>query len=238
MNSVVHKANTRGRADFGWLKANYSFSFARYFNPNRVQFGLLRVLNDDFIAPGKGFGTHPHQNMEIVTIPLKGALMHEDSMQHKEVIQPGEVQVMSAGSGITHSEYNASTTEETNILQLWVFTETQNVTPRYDQKDFSTVMQRNTFTTVVAPKNDIQNGALWVHQQAYFSIGEFDANHSVSYTLRNAKHGVYVFVIEGEITIENETLHKRDAIGIWNTNTATISINSEAKILLVEVPMQ
>ncbi len=237
MNTVVHKAHTRGSANYGWLKANYSFSFANYFNPERNGFGVLRVLNDDFIAPRMGFGKHPHENMEIVTIPLKGALKHKDSMDHEEVIQPGEVQVMSAGSGMQHSEVNASISEETNILQLWVFPEENDVNPRYDQKMFDESMKENKFLTVVSPRDKSDEHALWIHQQAYFNLGNFSKGSSGSYQLNNTTHGIYLFVIEGAVHVAGETLAKRDAIGIWNTAHINIQNNTDSKLLLIEIPM-
>lgn len=237
MKTVVHRAQTRGTADYGWLKANYSFSFANYFDPDRLQFGLLRVLNDDFIAPSMGFGKHPHDNMEIVTIPLKGALKHKDSMQHEGVIRPGEVQVMSAGSGLEHSELNASASEETNILQLWVFPEKKDVKPRYDQKLFDEAAKTNTFLTVVSPADDNDGNALWIHQQAYFNLGNFSEGSAGSYRLANAEHGVYVFVIEGSIRVADEELHKRDAIGIRELEHIRIESLTDSKLLLIEIPM-
>ncbi|MEM9687313.1 MAG: pirin family protein [Bacteroidota bacterium] len=237
MNSVVYKANTRGTADYGWLRANYSFSFANYFNPDRIQFGVLRVLNDDFIAPGMGFGTHPHDNMEIVTIPLKGALKHRDSMSHEGVIRPGEVQVMSAGSGLRHSEMNASHSEETNILQLWILPEAKDVTPRYDQKMFDKKAKENTFLTVVTPKDKNDGNALWIHQQAYFSLGDFSKGSTASYHLKNKAHGVYLFVIEGQTEVAGKTLTQRDAISLRDTTSVPINSIKNSKLLLIEIPM-
>lgn len=239
MKKVRHSSQTRGTADFGWLQANYSFSFGSYFNPERVQFGLLRVLNDDIIAPGKGFGTHPHDNMEIVSIPLSGALAHKDSMNHEEVIYPGEVQVMSAGTGINHSEYNASTTDHTNILQLWVFPEKRNVAPRYDQRSFDIFSEKNRLHTIVAPKkaDDTDAQALWLNQQAYFNLGIIESGKTIGYQLHNKNHGAYLFVIKGSIACEGETLQDKDALGIWETASIAITATSETKLLVVEVPM-
>ena len=184
MTTQLFKASERGKADFGWLKANYSFSFANYFNPKNIQFGMLRVLNDDTIAAGMGFGTHPHENMEIITIPLEGALMHRDSMGNEGVIQNGEVQVMSAGTGIQHSEFNASSTEQLKLLQLWVFSEKDNVSPRYDQKSFDIDGQINTFVNIVSPEDKNDGEALWVHQQTFFNLGVFEAGKTINYKVK------------------------------------------------------
>ena len=238
MTSQLYKANTRGTSDFGWLQANFSFSFGNYYNPERVQFGMLRVLNDDTIAAGAGFGTHGHANMEIITIPLEGGLMHKDSMGNKGVIRFGEVQVMSAGSGVEHSEMNASKTERAKTLQLWVFPDTEEVTPRYDQKSFDLEQHKNTFVNVVSPKDHNDGNALWVHQKTFFNLGIFDENTMVNYRIQIPNNGVYLFLLEGEIQINNQILIARDAIGITDTTAVDIKINSTAKILLIEVPMQ
>ena len=238
MTTKLFKSNLRGKADFGWLKANFSFSFGNYFNPDNVQFGMLRVLNDDTIAPGMGFGTHPHANMEIITIPLEGGLKHRDSMGNEGVIRFGEVQVMSAGTGIEHSEMNASQTEIAKTLQLWVFPDKEGVIPRYAQKSFDIENQINTFVNIVSPKDKNDGNALWVHQQTFFNLGVFDKNTITSYTVNISKNGVYLFVIEGEIEIDNTILQARDAIGITDFEKFEIKINSKSKILLVEVPMQ
>ncbi len=237
MTIQLFKANTRGTADFGWLKANFSFSFGNYFNPERVQFGKLRVLNDDTIAAGAGFGTHAHANMEIITIPLEGGLMHKDSMGNEGVIRFGEVQVMSAGSGVEHSEMNASKTEHAKTLQLWVFPDIEEVAPRYDQKSFDIENQINTFVNVVSPKDQNDGNALWVYQKTFFQLGIFEGNTSTTYTIQIAKNGVYLFLIEGEIEVNNQTLKARDAMGITDCDQFEIKINSQSKILLIEVPM-
>ena len=238
MTTQLFKASERGKADFGWLKANYSFSFANYFNPKNIQFGMLRVLNDDTVAAGMGFGTHPHENMEIITIPLEGALMHRDSMGNEGVIHNGEVQVMSAGTGIQHSEYNASASEQLKLLQLWVFSEKNNVTPRYDQKSFDIDGQINTFVNIVSPEDKNDGNALWVHQQTFFNLGVFEAGKTINYKINLSENGVYLFLISGEIEINNTTLDERDAIGITDCNEITITIKQQSKILLVEVPMK
>ena len=241
MTTQIYKSTERGTADFGWLKANFSFSFGNYFNPKKVQFGMLRVLNDDTIAAGMGFGTHPHENMEIITIPLEGGLKHRDSMGNEGLIGFGEVQVMSAGTGIEHSEMNASAHNQAKTLQLWVFPEKENVTPRYDQKSFDLESKINTFVNVVSPEDKNDGNALWVHQQTFFSLGVFESGKSINYKINIPGNGVYVFLIEGEIEINNEILNQRDAMGITDSEAFDIKINQSkslvTKILLVEVPM-
>lgn len=237
MQKVFHPAHERGTANFGWLKANYSFSFANYFNPKRVKFGRLRVLNDDTIAADKGFGEHPHKNMEIVTIPLKGALKHQDSMGNSTVINTGEVQVMSAGTGVKHSEFNPDKEQETNLLQIWVHPEKKHVEPRYGQEKFSAEELKNKLLNVVSPKDDNDGKALWIHQQAYFNLGELETGKKITYNLHKSGHGIYCFLISGEIEIANETLNPRDAIGIWDCDDITIDVKKTAKLLLIEVPM-
>ena len=237
MKTTYHKADSRGKADHGWLKSYHSFSFANYYNPERMGFGQLRVLNDDIVKPKMGFGTHPHQNMEIISIPLSGALSHKDSMDNKRAITVGEVQVMSAGTGLQHSEFNDSKTDEVNFLQLWIQPQELGVTPRYEQKEFDPQKRENQFQTVVAPKDNVVEDALWIHQDAYISIGNFEAGQEVNFTLKDSAHGIYVFLLEGEITIGEQTLAIKDALGIWDTNEVTINIQKEAKILVIEVPM-
>jgi redox-sensitive bicupin YhaK (pirin superfamily) len=200
-------------------------------------FGQLRVLNDDIVQPKMGFGTHPHQNMEIISIPLSGALTHKDSMENKRAITTGEVQVMSAGTGLQHSEFNDSKTDEVNFLQLWIQPQELGVEPRYEQKEFDQDKRRNNFQTVVAPKDKVIDDALWIHQQAYISIGNFDAQQTVNLKLNDASHGIYVFLLEGEIAIGDETLVVRDALGAWETEHVDINIKEDSKILVVEVPM-
>jgi len=237
MITKIFPSTERGRADFGWLQANFSFSFGNYYNPDMVQFGMLRVLNDDTIDAGMGFGTHPHANMEIITIPLEGGLRHKDSMGNEGVIGFGEVQVMSAGTGVQHSEMNASASEQAKTLQLWIFPETENVAPRYDQKSFDLAHKINTFVTVVSPQDKNDGNALWIHQQAFLNLGIFESENSVNYKINIPQNGVYLFLIEGEIEIDNKILHERDAIGIINTEDFDISIRSKSKILVIEVPM-
>ncbi|MAN58649.1 MAG: hypothetical protein CMC08_02305 [Flavobacteriaceae bacterium] len=237
MKKILHPASTRGSANYGWLQANYSFSFANYHDPERLQFGLLRVLNDDTVAPGAGFGKHPHQNMEIVTIPQQGSLHHEDSTGGEGVINAGDIQVMSAGSGVEHSEKNASSTEPVKLFQIWIFPEIQHVKPRYDQAKIEPLLRENAFSTVVKPKAQAAEGELWLHQQAYFSIGKFNDTTQTTYTLHNKTHGVYVFVIEGEAAVDSHILQTRDAIGVWETDTVPITAAANSHILIIEVPM-
>lgn len=237
MKKILHPADTRGTADYGWLQARYSFSFANFFDPNRVQFGKLRVLNDDIVAPSMGFGKHPHQNMEIVTIPQQGALKHRDSMGNEGVIESGDIQIMSAGSGVEHSELNAKTNEAVKLFQIWVFPEEENVTPRYDQKKIAPLLKPNQFSTVVKPRSVASDDELWVHQQAWFSIGEFSETTHSEYTLNNKTNGAYIFVIDGTIVVDNETLNKRDAIGVWDTDSVSITAEKDSRVLLIEVPM-
>ncbi len=234
MKKIIHRADTRGHADHGWLNAHHSFSFANYYNPEKIRFGTLRVLNDDIVQPGEGFGTHPHDNMEIVTIPLKGELAHKDSTGNKEVIRPNEVQIMSAGSGLTHSEFNNSKTDEVNLLQIWVFPKERNIKPRYDQKVFKPEDRQNKIKTVVSPSD---SDALWINQDSYFSLASLDKGKSVSYDLNTKGNGLYVFLIEGEIEIAGEMLSRRDAIGLEDFDSVVIKANDKSEVLLIEVPM-
>lgn len=237
MKKILHPASTRGAADYGWLQANYSFSFANYFDPNRMQFGLLRVLNDDVVAPAMGFSTHPHQNMEIVTIPQEGAVKHKDSMGNEGIVAAGDIQVMSAGSGVQHSEINASMKDPLKLFQIWIHPEKENVTPRYDQKKIADAVQPNAFSPVVKPRSEAVNGDLWIHQQAYFNIGEFSEKTTTTYTIQQDGHGIYVLVINGTIEVDNEVLGDRDAIGIWDTEQVSFSIEKDSRVLLIETPM-
>jgi quercetin 2,3-dioxygenase len=235
MKTVYHKASERGHNHQGWLNAHHSFSFSGYYDPMKVQFGLLRVLNDDIIAPGMGFGMHPHDNMEIVTIPLSGTLEHKDSMGNIGVIKPNEIQAMSAGSGLMHSEYNHSKTEEINLLQIWVFPKVEDIEPRYDQRIFSEEEKKNTFKTIVSPVK--ADDVMWINQDAYFSIGKFEALTTVSYTTKNKGNGVYVFIIEGNAIIDGQQLDKRDGMGVWDTESFDIKTGKDSEILLIDVPM-
>lgn len=235
MKTIVHKSSERGHANHGWLNAKHSFSFASFYDPAKVHFGLLRVLNDDIIAPGTGFGTHPHDNMEIVTIPLQGTLEHRDSMGNIGVIRPNEIQAMSAGSGLTHSEYNHSKTEPINLLQIWVFPKEQNIKPRYDQRIFSEEDKNGKFKTIVSPVK--ADDVMWINQDAYFALGKFKSGASTNYTIHYKGNGAYVFLISGEIKINEQTLTDRDAIGIWDTTDFKIDIIKDAEILVIDVPM-
>ena len=236
MKKIYHSSSSRGEANHGWLHAKHSFSFANYFNPDRVQFGVLRVLNDDIIAPGMGFGSHPHDNMEIITIPLEGALEHKDSMDNVGVIEADEIQVMSAGTGVYHSEYNKNKDQSVNLLQLWVFPHTQNVSPRYDQKSIKELQTPNAFYPIVTPNPD--GPAMWIHQDAWFHLGEFDKQTKIEYSIHKEGNGVYAFMIDGKGNVAGQDLSKRDALGIWDTQSFSITAKKDSRILLLEVPMQ
>jgi len=235
MDQVLHKADTRGYANHGWLESYHSFSFASYYNPERMQFGTLRVLNDDRVAPGMGFGTHPHQNMEIISIPLEGDLEHKDSMGNTAVIKQGDVQVMSAGTGVQHSEYNKNRDREVAFLQIWVLPDKPNVTPRYDQITLDPEQLRNTWFTLLGPIN--KHEGLWIHQNAWFHLGEFDPRQTTSYSIKESGNGLYVFVLEGNVMVGEENLGRRDAMGIWNTPEVSFQIEEKSRLLLLEVPM-
>jgi redox-sensitive bicupin YhaK (pirin superfamily) len=236
MKKIFHKAASRGHADHGWLKSDHSFSFANYHNPERMNFGVLRVLNDDIVLPKMGFGTHPHKNMEIISIPLQGALSHKDSMNNIRSIEVGEVQVMSAGTGLSHSEFNDSTTDKVNFLQLWIVPEEQDVVPNYEQKLFDSKGRENKFQTVVSSQDKLVYGSLGIHQQAFIHIGEFSKESIISHKIAAGK-GVYVFVIEGDIEVNGEQLYRRDALGVWDTDSIKIVATANSKILLIDVPM-
>lgn len=236
MQKEFHAASTRGFADHGWLKAKHSFSFASWFNRYRMHFGALRVLNDDIVAPGMGFGKHPHDNMEIITIPLKGALKHEDSMGFSEVINAGEVQVMSAGTGIYHSEFNASQSDEINLFQLWIFPNQQEVSPRYQQMAYDQTKMKDAFLQLVSPNPDDEG--LWIHQDAWINIIDMLPNSQKVYSIKKPGNGVYLMNIEGQKVVEKQTLMSRDAIGIWETSDIEITATESGRILLIEVPMK
>ncbi|MFD2725903.1 pirin family protein [Hyunsoonleella rubra] len=237
MKTVIHKADSRGFANHGWLKSHHTFSFAGYQDPERMNFGKLRVLNDDVVQPKMGFGTHPHQNMEIISIPLKGALSHKDSMGNKRAIEVGEVQVMSAGTGLTHSEFNDSQTDEVNFLQLWIIPEAMGVEPNYEQRKFDVSKRKNQIQTVVAPKDKLEGDALPISQQAYIYRTELNGDNSVILKPKNENNGFYVFVAEGDVNVSGNALNKRDAIGVWDTKTLEISANDDSEIIVIEVPM-
>lgn len=233
---ILHKANSRGHADHGWLNAWHSFSFAGYYDPKRIHFGALRVLNDDTVSPGMGFGMHPHDNMEIITIPLEGDLEHKDSMGNVGLIQHGDIQVMSAGTGIYHSEVNKNRDKTLKLLQIWVFPDKQNVTPRYDQMRLDVNARHNKLQQILSP--DSGDEGVWIHQQAWFHLGRFDKDVSTSYTIKRPHNGVYAFVIEGTFVINGQHLEKRDALGIWDVETLELkALSDNAEILLMDVPM-
>ncbi len=235
MKTTLHKADTRGHANHGWLNSYHTFSFAGYHNPLRVQFGALRVLNDDVVQGGMGFGQHPHDNMEIVSIPLSGALEHGDNTGGHGIIRSGEVQIMSAGSGISHSEKNASKTEAVNFLQIWVFPKERNIKPRYEQKLFARENRVNQFQTVISPQKNSES--LWINQDAWFSLGDLSKDTTTEYKLNKEGNGVYVFVLEGDVTVSGQPLNRRDGFGIWDTDKISIHADSGAEVLLIEVPM-
>lgn len=238
MKTILYKAATRGRANHGWLDTHHTFSFANYYNPDRIHFGALRVINDDIIAGGEGFGTHPHDNMEIVTIPLYGDLEHKDSMGHTEVIRAGEVQVMSAGSGITHSEYNANRDKPVSLFQIWVFPDAKDVNPRYDQKAFNFTEHKNGLQQIVRPQSDTVSEGLWIHQSAWFSTGNFDKDSEIEYNVKKQGNGVFAMVIDGEFTVAGQKLHSRDALGLSEIDRIDITADTDnARILLIDVPM-
>jgi len=237
MNKVLHPAQSRGAANHGWLKSFHSFSFANYYNPQKMHFGVLRVLNDDEVAPSMGFGTHPHDNMEIISIPLSGELKHKDSMGNEAIIKTGEIQVMSAGTGIQHSEHNASTSEPVKFLQIWLFPNKKNVTPRYDQILLPDLAKHNVLHQVLSP--NAEDAGVWIHQNAWFHMGTFDAGTAQSYALKESSNGLYLFMLEGSIEIEGETLGARDAIGLSDLKEVSFTSQSEnTRVLLMEVPMQ
>jgi quercetin 2,3-dioxygenase len=235
MNTVIHKNNTRGHANHGWLDSHHTFSFANYRNPERMHFGVLRVLNDDRVAGGQGFGHHPHDNMEIISIPLEGDLEHQDSLGNKAIIKKGDVQVLSAGTGIFHSEYNKNKDAEVQFLQIWLFPNKKQVAPRYDQISIADLRKDNEFYQILSPNKDDQG--VWIHQDAWFQLGEFNQQTEQIYQLNKKGNGVYAFVLEGEATINGQALEKRDGYGIWDVDSVNITAEKDAKILLMEVPM-
>ena len=235
-HSVLHKASTRGHADHGWLVSNHTFSFANYHNPERMHFGVLRVLNDDTVAEGRGFGRHPHDNMEIISIPLEGDLEHEDSMGNKAIIRKGDIQVMSAGTGIIHSEYNKNTDQAVKFLQIWVYPNQRNVSPRYDQISLDIAQRQNRFQQILSPNPEDEG--VWIHQDAWFSMGHFDKEVQTKYQIKKAGNGVYVFVIKGSVTVEGQELESRDGFGIWDVSEINLKVTSaDTEILLMDLSM-
>lgn len=235
MKTILHRAETRGHANHGWLDSHHTFSFAGYQDPSRVHFGMLRVLNDDIVKGGMGFGRHPHDNMEIVSIPLRGALEHGDNTGGHGIIRSGEVQIMSAGSGIAHSEKNASSTEDVNFLQIWVFPKERNIQPRYEQKLFESKDRVNKFQVVVSPEKN--ETSLWINQDAWFNLASLKKDSVTDYKLHDSSHGVYAFIIEGNVTINGQPLNKRDGFGVWDTDSVSVTASDDAEVLLIEVPM-
>jgi redox-sensitive bicupin YhaK (pirin superfamily) len=235
-NTVFHKAESRGDASHGWLHSKHTFSFANYYNPERMNFGVLRVLNDDTVAAGMGFGTHPHDNMEIISIPLSGDLEHKDSMNNVTVIKSGDIQVMSAGTGIKHSEYNKNKDSEVKFLQIWVFPNKNNVTPRYDQITLNIDDRKNKLQQILSPNSN--DAGVWIHQNAWFHLANFDKGISTNYKFKSQDNGLYIFNLKGNLKVNNQSISTRDGIGIWNTNQVEITAESDAEFLLMEVPMQ
>ena len=235
-NTTLHKSETRGKANHGWLNSYHTFSFANYHNPERMHFGVIRVLNDDTVAGGMGFNTHSHDNMEIISIPLKGALAHKDSMGNATVIHNGDVQVMSAGTGIKHSEFNNNKDQEVKFLQIWLFPNKKNVTPRYDQVSLHEADRHNKLQQILSPNSDDEG--VWIHQDAWFHLGKFDQDFTVNYAVKKPKNGVYVFVLKGGVSIDGVALSERDGYGIWDIEGFEIKANTaDAEVLLMDVPM-
>lgn len=235
-NTVLHKAETRGHANHGWLNSHHTFSFANYYNPERMHFGVLRVLNDDIVRGGNGFGRHPHDNMEIISIPLEGDLEHQDSMGNIAVIKNGDIQVMSAGTGITHSEKNKSLSNEVKFLQIWIFPNKKNVEPRYDQLTLNAEDRKNKLQQILSPSQE--DDGVWIHQDAWFHLGSLDEGNTQTYQLKKEENGVYIFVISGEITVGDQKLNNRDGFGIWDVSEINILADTNAEVLVMEVPMK
>lgn len=236
MKTVFHSANSRGNADHGWLRSRHTFSFANYYDPDRIHFGALRVINDDFVEGGRGFGTHPHDNMEIISIPLSGDLAHRDSMGNGSVIRNGDIQVMSAGTGITHSEMNPNRDIPVQFLQIWVFPNKRNVEPRYQQISLAEGAKPNDFQQILSPNADDEG--VWIHQNAWFNLAKFDKDTAKDYRLHDAKNGVYVFVIKGSAKVAGVELSERDGLGVWDVENFNVEATDDAEILLMEVPME
>lgn len=234
MKPIYHENQSRGLADHGWLKSRHTFSFADYYNPERMNFGLLRVLNDDIVTPSMGFGTHPHENMEIISIPLSGSLRHQDSMGNKHIISIGEVQIMSAGSGISHSEYNNSSSEDVNFLQIWVLPKKRNITPRYYQKVFDEGNRKNRFQLLVSPENSEET--VLINQDAWFSLADIEAEKQAAYEKNDKKNCVYFFVIEGNVKIEGHEIKRRDGLGLIDGETYPVFAQTKTQLLVIEVP--
>jgi redox-sensitive bicupin YhaK (pirin superfamily) len=236
-NTIIHKAETRGNADHGWLKSKHTFSFANYYNPDRMNFGVLRVLNDDTVSAGMGFGKHPHDNMEIISIPLEGDLEHKDSMNNETIIKSGDIQVMSAGKGIYHSEYNKNKDKLVKFLQIWIFPNKKNVTPRYDQITLNLADRHNKLQQILSPNEDDEG--VWIYQNAWFYMGKFDTDFITSYKINTIENGVYIFILNGNLLINNNEVNTRDGIGFTKTENIEIkALSQDAEILIMEVPME
>ena len=235
MKSIIHRSHERGHADHGWLQSHHSFSFAQYHDPQKMGFGLLRVLNDDQVAPSQGFGTHPHRNMEIISIPLSGSLEHQDNMGNTTVIKTNDVQIMSAGTGVAHSEYNHSQTDWVNFLQLWIFPKELNIAPRYDQKTFAQEQRHNQWQTVVAPQG---GAAVAINQDASIHRTHLQAGETIDYSLSGDGQGAYLMVLEGAVEVGSQSLDQKDAMGLWETEHFSIKAKDTSELLLIEVPME
>ncbi|TVZ50992.1 pirin family protein [Dokdonia sp. Hel_I_53] len=236
MKTTIYKADSRGYANHGWLKSHHTFSFAGYHDPSRMNFGAMRVLNDDTVAGGRGFDMHRHLNMEIVSIPLSGDLEHSDSMGNKTVIKEGDIQVMSAGTGVDHSEYNKNSDQEVKFLQIWILPNKRPVDPRYDQLKINEDGKKNEFVQILSPNKSDEG--VWIYQDAWFHIGEFIEETTTIYSLKKKGDGIFLFVLEGNAQIAGNLLNKRDAIGISDVDKVEITIQSDSKILIIEVPME
>lgn len=236
MNSILHRANTRGVANHGWLNSYHTFSFTNYYNPERMGFGTLRVINDDIVAPSMGFGTHPHQNMEIISVPIRGALKHKDTMGNEHIIKKGEIQAMSAGTGLQHSEYNHSPKEDVNFLQIWVLPKKRNIKPNYSQKEFPEEARQNKLQLIVSP--DGRENTVEVNQDAFFSLVKLDEGKEISYSKYQKQNGVYFFVIDGKVDVNGESLDLRDGLGNESMDNFKLSSKSQSEVLIMEVPMK
>lgn len=237
MKKIMHRDENRGHANHGWLNAKHSFSFAQWFDPNKIQFGALRVLNDDEVAPGMGFGKHPHENMEIITLVQEGQLKHQDSMGNGSTMRPGDVQVMSAGTGVFHSEMNASADEAVRLFQIWVFPDKQQVKPRYDQKHFEAPGRLNQWQEIIKPDTQEHGDAIFIHQQAWFNLADLESGKTLTYTSKKAGNGVYLFVIDGDVEVAGETLKRRDAMGLTDFDSLEIKALSPVRLLVMDIPM-
>ncbi len=235
MKTILHQANTRGHANHGWLDTSHTFSFAHYYDPTRMNFGVLRVLNDDYVDGGRGFGTHPHDNMEIISIPLSGDLEHKDSMGNKTVIEQNDIQILNAGTGISHSEYNKNTDKKVNFLQIWVFPKFKGIVPSYGQITLKPEERINKLQTVVSPTKT--DSSVWINQDAWFHLGSLKKEFKTEYTIKQKDNGVYAFVIDGEATINGQKLSKRDGLGVWETDKLSILADKDSEILLMDIPM-